>query len=223
MVVPTGDAPESIVQTLVGIQGLTVWLHASGFWTPDHGRVEKLPDGWTLVPTGDAALTRRLRLGPHWIVREKCGGYSPVVGTYAPVAEVERVRLELGGKVGAVDRDIRKQQALKLKEAQITEALRSAIRKLFPAIPEKDLKQIVSRSRDDGRVGRAQAIYFSPKTEREETMEEVAHRAVVAHVRHKYTRYEKILASGIETEVARATVANPIKQKLQSWESPSEA
>jgi hypothetical protein len=38
------------------------------------GRVQNVPDGWILLPPGDAALTRRVKeAGEHWVVAEKKG------------------------------------------------------------------------------------------------------------------------------------------------------
>jgi hypothetical protein len=37
-----------------------------------NGQVVSIPTGWILLPPGDAALTRRVKLaGDHWIVQEK--------------------------------------------------------------------------------------------------------------------------------------------------------
>jgi hypothetical protein len=38
--------------------------------TPD-GRILTVPDGWSLLPPGDAGLTRRVKAaGDHWVVQE---------------------------------------------------------------------------------------------------------------------------------------------------------
>src|SRR6059058_4520720 len=38
------------------------------------GRVLTAPEGWALVPPGDAALTRRVKeAGDHWVVQKKKG------------------------------------------------------------------------------------------------------------------------------------------------------
>jgi hypothetical protein len=42
-------------------------------WAAD-GRVLTAPDGWVLLPPGDAALTWRVKAaGEHWVVQEKRG------------------------------------------------------------------------------------------------------------------------------------------------------
>src|SRR5437879_5653556 len=62
---------------------------------PD-GSVLTAPDGWTLLPPGDAALTRRVKeAGDHWLVQEKKGRKVFSRGVWAPVATIERIRAEL--------------------------------------------------------------------------------------------------------------------------------
>src|SRR5438132_2760156 len=60
------------------------------------GRVLTAPDGWVLLPPGDAALTRRVKAaGDHWVVQEKKGRKVFSRGVWAPAATVERIRAEL--------------------------------------------------------------------------------------------------------------------------------
>ncbi len=63
--------------------------------TPD-GKVLSAPEGWILLPPGDAALTRRVKLaGEHWIVSEKRGRKVFSRGIWCPAATVERIRAHL--------------------------------------------------------------------------------------------------------------------------------
>jgi hypothetical protein len=63
------------------------------------GTVLTAPDGWALLPPGDAALTRRVKeAGDHWVVQEKKGRKTFSRGVWAPVATVERIRAELEGE-----------------------------------------------------------------------------------------------------------------------------
>src|SRR6185295_12423885 len=60
------------------------------------GRVLAAPEGWILLPPGDAALTRRVKAaGDHWIVQEKKGRKLFSRGVWAPAATIERIRAEL--------------------------------------------------------------------------------------------------------------------------------
>lgn len=60
------------------------------------GQVLTVPDGWVLLPPGDAALTRRTKAaGDHWLVQEKKGRKVFSQGLWAPATTIERIRLEL--------------------------------------------------------------------------------------------------------------------------------
>ena len=38
------------------------------------GKILTAPEGWALLPPGDAALTRRVKVaGDHWVVQERKG------------------------------------------------------------------------------------------------------------------------------------------------------
>jgi hypothetical protein len=60
------------------------------------GKVLTVPEGWILVPPGDAALSRRIKLaGDHYAVSEKKGRKVFSRGIWTSAATVERVRAEL--------------------------------------------------------------------------------------------------------------------------------
>ena len=60
------------------------------------GKVLTAPDGWALLPPGDAALTRRVKeAGDHWMVQEKKGRKLFSRGVWAPAATIDRIRAEL--------------------------------------------------------------------------------------------------------------------------------
>src|SRR5438309_2839133 len=57
------------------------------------GRVLAVPEGWVLLPPGDAALTRRVKAaGDHWIVQEKRGRKVFSRGVWASAVIIERIR-----------------------------------------------------------------------------------------------------------------------------------
>jgi hypothetical protein len=60
------------------------------------GQVLTVPEGWTHLPPGDAALTRRVKAaGEHWVVQEKKGRKVFSRGVWTSAATVERLRAEL--------------------------------------------------------------------------------------------------------------------------------
>ncbi len=62
---------------------------------PD-GRVLTVPDGWALLPPGDAGLTRRVKAaGPSWTVAEKVGRKLFSRGVWAPEAHILHARAAL--------------------------------------------------------------------------------------------------------------------------------
>src|SRR5690606_20744784 len=62
----------------------------------DGGDVVDVPDGWDLLPPGDAALTRRVKAaGPAWVVKKKRGRRTFSQGLWAPADTIAKIRLEL--------------------------------------------------------------------------------------------------------------------------------
>ena len=60
------------------------------------GKVLTVPQGWALLPPGDAALTRRVKeAGDHWVVQEKKGRKTFSRGVWAPAATIDGIRAEL--------------------------------------------------------------------------------------------------------------------------------
>src|SRR3954468_3632676 len=60
------------------------------------GTVLTVPEGWTLLPPGDAGLTRRVKsAGDHWVVQEEEGRRIFSRGVWASSATIDRIRAEL--------------------------------------------------------------------------------------------------------------------------------
>ncbi len=66
--------------------------------------------------------------------------------------------------------------------------------------------------RGSGRVGRTEAAGC--------TLEESLTAALIAAVRHKHTRYDELLARGMDRATARRQVAGKIQEILTSWRTP---
>lgn len=59
-------------------------------------KVLTVPEGWILLPPGDAALTRRVKAaGDHWVVAEKKGRKVFSRGIWASAATIQRIRADL--------------------------------------------------------------------------------------------------------------------------------
>jgi hypothetical protein len=62
----------------------------------ESGQVLQAPPDWTLLPPGDAGLTRRTKsAGPTWTVQEKVGRRTFSRGVWAPAAVVDAARKAL--------------------------------------------------------------------------------------------------------------------------------
>jgi hypothetical protein len=60
------------------------------------GKILTAPEGWVLLPPGDAALTRRVKAaGDHWVVQERKGRKIFSRGVWAAAATIERIRADL--------------------------------------------------------------------------------------------------------------------------------
>lgn len=60
------------------------------------GHLRPVPEGWELLPPGDAGLTRRVKAdGPHWVVEAQFGPRRFSQGVWAPAATIARQRAEL--------------------------------------------------------------------------------------------------------------------------------
>lgn len=60
------------------------------------GSVLTVPDGWVLLPPGDAGLTRRVKAaGDHFVVQEKVGRRTFSRSVWAAAETIDRIRAEL--------------------------------------------------------------------------------------------------------------------------------
>ena len=97
------------------------------------------------------------------------------------------------------------------KDAHHVEAFARAIQAAYPECPTADAEAIAAHAclKCSGRVGRsAAARSFSP---------EAITLAVAAHVRHRHSQYDQLLAQGWDRSDARHTVAGKVDAVLQLW------
>lgn len=138
------------------------------------------------------------------IVAQVCAQYGITLTSKGVVADENAETFRQMRQKGPWDgnNDARKDQITINTEA------RGAIKDLFPKIPENDLYTIIKGAFQKGqrKVGTAHEL---PLVRR-------AQLSVVAHVRHVYTRYDKLLHT-VGYRDARSQVEGPTLKKLIEW------
>jgi len=174
-------------------------------------------DHLVFLPSGDAALTRRSR---------KHSTLSAVVLKWSKARKryerqgllVEETALRQAETQCLADEDVREQrrirEAERRSELDLTYVRRFAerIQQLYPDCPSKTVRNIAEHActKYSGRVGRSAAA---------KTLDEQAIRlAVVAHVRHVETPYDKLLMSGWDRVEARISVEDAVQSVLEKWQ-----
>ena len=158
------------------------------------GAVRTVPDGWVLVPPGDAALTRRVRAaGESWSVAEKRGRKLFSRGVWAPADTVQRVTAEL-----EAERATETYARRKVADAGRREKAQTAYVEEFWLAVRAFLNFHPDRSELADRLARAVADHATPvgsgtvaRTKRI-SVEERAEAAVVAWLRHQTTAYDSM-------------------------------
>ena len=167
--------------------------------TPDtvraaDGRVLTAPEGWILLPPGDAALTRRIKAaGDHWVVAEKKGRKVFSRGIWTSLATVERIRADLEaersteGFAKKKDADARRREKA---QAEYVGDFHGAVVAFLGFHPgHAELADRLARAVTDhstpvgsGTVARTQRI----------PVEQRAEAAVIAWMRHQTTGYDSL-------------------------------
>lgn len=175
-------------------------------------------DHLVFLPSGDAALTRRSR---------KHSTLSAVVLKWRKPRKryerqgllVEEQAMEQAEQECLADSEVRKRQrerdAIRRErlDEQYVQDFAIRIRELYPGCPSGREQTIAEHAclKFSGRVGRSSAA--------REFDEEAVRLAVAAHIRHRETPYDRLLAEGLDRRDARAEVAPDVQRVLASWES----
>ena len=175
-------------------------------------------DHLVLLPCGDAALTRRSK---------KHSTLSAVVLKWSRT----RKRYERQGLLVGEDALCKaEQECLEDSEARSRKQMRQAekraeldqqhiekfaehIRKHFPGCPQGRETLIAEHAclKYSGRIGRT--------TSAKSLGEEAIRLAVIAHMRHKETEYDGLLAQGCERFAARSQVEADVVRIMKEWET----
>lgn len=164
------------------------------------GSVLTAPDGWILLPPGDAALTRRVKeAGDHWTVQEKRGRKVFSRGVWAPAATIQRIRVELEAERSTEGYAKRNQADARRRDKAQTEYVEDffgAVVAFLAFHPTHgDLANRLARAVTDhatpvgsGTVARTKRI----------PVEQRAEAAVIAWMRHQTTGYDGMVIPRIK-------------------------
>lgn len=194
--------------------------------TPDSvtsadGNVLTVPDGWILLPPGDAGLTRRVKAaGDHWVVQEKKGRKTFSKGVWAPAITIARIREELEAERSTPAYAKRKDAAARRRE----QAQAEYVEDYFGAVvaflgfhaDHAELEQQIAHAVTQhatpvgsGTVARTKRI----------PIEQRAEAAVIAWMRHQTTAYDSMSVprvKGKRREVRRM-LARQSKELLSQY------
>jgi hypothetical protein len=159
------------------------------------GKVLTVPDGWVLLPPGDAALTRRVKAaGDHWIVAEKKGRKVFSKGIWASAATIERIRADLEAE-RSTDSFAKKKEAdarrrEKAQAEYVEDFLGAVVTFLAFHANYADVADRLAKAVTDhatpvgsGTVARTKRI----------PVEQRAEAAVIAWLRHQTTGYDELV------------------------------
>jgi hypothetical protein len=168
------------------------------------------------LPAGSAALTRRSR---------KYSTLVAVVLRWSRARKryerqgllVEEQALEQAEQECLADEDVRarRRERSALRRQQLDrkyiERFAARVRELYPGCPQGRETTIAEHAclKYSGRVGRSAAA--------KQLDEDAVRLAVVAHIRHAETQYDRLLATGCDRWEARAQVEPQIYSVLDRW------
>jgi hypothetical protein len=174
-------------------------------------------DQLVFLPTGDAALTRRAR--KHSVLSAVVLKFSKARGRYERQGLlVEENALDKAEAECLADADARERRADRQRERQAdldrnyVAEFAKRVRELFPGCPAKREVLIAEHAcrKYSGRIGRsASAKSFE---------EEAVLLAVAAHIRHRETNYDELLAGEWDRWKARMQVRYEVDEILRSWQ-----
>ena len=176
------------------------------------GVVLTVPDGWSLLPPGDAGTTRRVKAGgPHWVVQEKRGRRTFSQGIWAPTERIEVAQRAMQRQRQSPAHQRKLAQARARREREQAAYVRS-----FTAQVKAFLGFHTDHAALAEAVAHAIAVHATPvgsgtvaRTERI-PVEQRAEAAVIAWLRHQTTAYDSMhipRVKGMRREVRRKLAA----------------
>lgn len=199
--------------------GSELW-HGS-FITLEEGRALCLScadlDHLWFLPSGNTALTRRAtkysKIHPVVVRCSRARKRYERQGILAEPDAIERAEQEClaDAEVREAKRQRAAQRRAELDQAYVT-TFAQKIRQLFPNCPPGEEAQIAEHAcrKHSGRIGRSNAT--------KQFDQQAIKLAVMAHIRHRYTRYDELLFQGWNRGEARAMVSSQIAERMAQWQ-----
>ena len=156
------------------------------------GKILTVPECWTLLPPGDAGLTRRVKAaGDHWVVQEKVGRRMFSWGIWGASATIDRIRPDLDAERSTEGYAKKQEAAARRREKVQTEYVEDFLGAVVTFLgfhpSHADLADRLARAVTDhatpvgsGTVARTERI----------PVEQRAEAAVIAWMRHRTTGYD---------------------------------
>jgi hypothetical protein len=173
-------------------------------------------DHLVFLPSGDAALTRRAH--KHSTLSAVVLKWSRTRKRYERqglLVEEQALKTAEGECLADEDVRIRHRERDTLRrlelDQQYIEAFAERVRELFPGCPKGREFKIAEHAclKYSGRVGRSASA--------KRLDEEAVRLAVMAHIRHVETDYDRLLTRGYDRPDARAHVRGIAERMLESW------
>ncbi len=170
------------------------------------------------LPSGDAALTRRSKKYStlfakilKWSKSRKRYERQGLLVEQKALAQAEKECLD--------DEDIRARKRERAAEKRVfqdkvyIQSFAQRIQVLYPSCPATRAKKIAEHAcqKYSGRVGRSAAA--------KNLDDNTIRLALIAHIRHKETNYDTLLAMGCDRQEARIQVMEMISKILKKWET----
>jgi len=185
------------------------------------GKILTAPEGWVLLPPGDAGLTRRVKAaGDHWVVAEKKGRKVFSKGIWAAAATIDQIRADLEAErstesfakkkvADAKRRD--KAQSAYVEDFQGAVVLFLAFHPNHADLAERLAQAVTEHATPvgSGTVARTKRI----------PVEQRAEAAVIAWMRHQTTGYDGMVIPRVKGErrEVRRMLAQRSKELLSRY------
>ncbi len=196
------------------------WRRARTVLNADGDRLD-VPEGWELLPPGDAAVTRKVKAGgPHWLVQEQKGRRTFSRGVWAPAERVAEAKKQVEEQRSSPEyaKKIAGDRARRArKQVVYAEDFENAVSRFLDFHPRHEALA--------ARLAKAVAAHATPvgsgtvaRTERI-PLERRVEAAVIAWLRHNTTTYENMAiprVKGMRRSVRR-TLARRSRELLDVY------